>query len=129
MTGDRAAAGVHRRAGRRPAWGRHRTGRWPEDRNEGGAEQMSRARKAVGRITFVGAGPGDPGLLTVRAVEVLRSAEVIVVDPEVPDVLLHGGAAKVAAGSDVHPAVGGPADVAKVLVAEARAGRNVGRLG
>jgi uroporphyrinogen III methyltransferase / synthase len=89
---------------------------------------MSRARKAVGRITFVGTGPGDPGLLTVRAVEVLRCAHVVVADPEVPEVLLHGGSAAVPAGTDVHPAVGGPADVAKVLVTEAKAGRNVVRL-
>jgi len=97
-------------------------------RNERGAEQMSRARKSTGRITFVGAGPGDPGLLTVRAVEVLHSAEVLVVDPEVPDRLLQGETAVVAAHADVRPAVGEPADVAKVLVAEAKAGRNVVRL-
>ncbi|WP_042390471.1 uroporphyrinogen-III synthase [Streptacidiphilus melanogenes] len=38
-------------------------------------------RRAVGRITFLGAGPGDPGLLTLRAVEVLASADVLVADP------------------------------------------------
>ncbi|MCU1659075.1 MAG: hypothetical protein JWO57_3731, partial [Pseudonocardiales bacterium] len=26
---------------------------------------MTRARKVLGRVTFVGAGPGDPGLLAV----------------------------------------------------------------
>ena len=34
-------------------------------------------------MSFVGSGPGDPGLLTVRAVELLQSAEVIVT--EAPD--------------------------------------------
>ncbi|WP_445258484.1 uroporphyrinogen-III synthase [Nocardioides aurantiacus] len=34
-------------------------------------------------VSFVGSGPGDPGLLTVRAVELLRDAEVVVT--EVPD--------------------------------------------
>jgi uroporphyrinogen III methyltransferase/synthase len=33
-----------------------------------------------GWVSFVGSGPGDPGLLTVRAVELLESAEVIVTE-------------------------------------------------
>ncbi|GMA87826.1 hypothetical protein GCM10025868_30760 [Angustibacter aerolatus] len=31
-------------------------------------------------MTFVGTGPGDPGLLTVRAVEVIGRADVVVLD-------------------------------------------------
>ncbi|GGD20412.1 bifunctional uroporphyrinogen-III C-methyltransferase/uroporphyrinogen-III synthase [Nocardioides daphniae] len=34
----------------------------------------------TGWVSFVGGGPGDPGLLTVRAVELLRSAEVVVTE-------------------------------------------------
>ena len=41
---------------------------------------MTRARKSVGKVSFVGTGTGDAGLLTARAVEVLASAEVAVDD-------------------------------------------------
>ena len=56
----------------------HRTGR----------ARMTRTRKTVGRISFVGAGPGDPGLLTRRAHEALAAADHVVYDRGVPEALL-----------------------------------------
>lgn len=41
-----------------------------------------------GRILFVGAGPGDPDLLTIRALESLRRAEVVVHDGLVPPAVI-----------------------------------------
>jgi len=49
---------------------------------------MTRTRKTVGRISFVGAGPGDPGLLTRRAHEAVRTADHIIYDRGLPTALL-----------------------------------------
>ena len=40
---------------------------------------------ARGWVAFVGSGPGDPGLLTVRATDLVRSADVVITEgPEHP---------------------------------------------
>src|SRR5262245_52637193 len=85
---------------------------------------MSRVCKTVGRIAFVGAGPGDAGMLTVRAQRLLGCAELLVIDPDVPGEVF----ALAAAGAEARPAVGEPGEVAKDLVAEAKSGRIVVRL-
>ena len=101
-------------------------------------------------VSFVGSGPGDPGLLTVRAVELLREAEIVVTEvPDheqlVRDVL--GLPAPVEPGDETagQPAVeSGPVFVdggfgedgqplthaarAKVIVKQARSGKRVVRL-
>src|SRR5215469_13417641 len=43
---------------------------------------------AAGRVWLVGAGPGDPGLLTLRAAEVLRNAEVLLYDALASDAIV-----------------------------------------
>ena len=41
-----------------------------------------------GRVVLVGAGPGDPDLITVAGLKALREADVIVTDRLVPEALL-----------------------------------------
>ncbi|MEO6700960.1 MAG: uroporphyrinogen-III synthase [Jatrophihabitantaceae bacterium] len=83
---------------------------------------MTRARKSVGKVSFVGTGTGDAGLLTARAVEVLASAEVAYVDASVTD------AVRALIAGEIRPADPAPADVAKALLAEARNGAVVARV-
>jgi uroporphyrinogen III methyltransferase / synthase len=114
----------------------------------------TRGRKQKpGRITFVGSGPGDPGLLTTRARTVLANAALIFTDPDVPEAVLDlcgselpppsgpqpaepvsatddegSQTPTIAGGPDVRPALGDPSEVAKTLANEARTGVDVVRL-
>lgn len=83
-----------------------------------------------GRVALVGAGPGDAAYLTLRALEVLREAEVVLIDRLVADGVrahLPATARIVEVGKQRG---GGTAQAAIVrrLVREARAGRRVVRL-
>ncbi|MGX8775173.1 MAG: SAM-dependent methyltransferase, partial [Bacillota bacterium] len=41
----------------------------------------------TGKVWLVGAGPGDLGLLTVKAIETIREADIIVYDALIGDAL------------------------------------------
>ena len=56
------------------------------------ADDLKFERRAAGTVTLVGAGPGDPGLITVKGLEAIRAADVIVYDRLVSGELL--GSAK-----------------------------------
>jgi uroporphyrinogen III methyltransferase/synthase len=84
-----------------------------------------------GVVYLVGAGPGDPGLMTTRSVELLATADVIVHDRLIPSGALEG----VRSGAELIYAGKGPGDVAipqdeieGLMVERARAGRSVVRL-
>ncbi len=62
---------------------------------------------ARGWVSFVGSGPGDPDLLTVRAVELLRDAEVVVTETPAHEAMVRqllGLPAPVAGDTDAEPA-------------------------
>ncbi|CAG6398240.1 Uroporphyrinogen-III methyltransferase [Actinacidiphila cocklensis] len=96
------------------------------------ASPGSAGRSATGHVTFLGAGPGDPGLLTLRAVEALALADLLVGDRPVLDVVRTHARADV---NTAEPAVDGEvldttaiADAASQLVmASARTGKRVVR--
>ncbi len=87
--------------------------------------------KMPGRVFLVGAGPGDPDLLTVKALRVIASAEVVVYDRLVSADILAltaPGATMIPVGKEPkrHPV---PQEkINAILVREARAGRTVVRL-
>ena len=83
---------------------------------------------AAGSITLVGAGPGDPELLTLRAVRALQSADVILIDDLVAPELLDFArreATKVLIGSTGHFAPGQPDDISTTLTTLAQSGKRV----
>src|SRR3954451_21933618 len=83
----------------------------------------------TGKVYLVGAGPGDPGLLTVRALELLREADVGVharlVPPEALDA---AGGELVYVGKEGGGAQVPQEETNRLLVEHARAGRSVVRL-
>ena len=86
---------------------------------------------AAGRVTFVGAGPGDAELLTLKAVRALQAADVILFDDEVPPSVLELArreAQRMAVGSRSRSPSGRQDDVAARMASLARRGLSVVRL-
>ncbi len=86
-------------------------------------------KPAVGHVTFLGAGPGDPGLLTLRAVAALADADVLVADPQVLDVVRVHTRAATEAPEPTAPAgaLGAASHASKLVMVSASNGKRVVR--
>ena len=85
----------------------------------------------TGRVSLVGAGPGDPELLTLRAARALREADVIIYDKLVDPAVLEYArrdARRIFAGKSKGDHTLPQAEINALLIAEAKAGRHVVRL-
>lgn len=86
---------------------------------------------AIGSVTLVGAGPGDPELLTIKAVKAIRRATVLLVDDLVDEGVLRYARAS-ARIMHVGKRGGCPSTpqsfIHKLMIAEARRGERVVRL-
>ncbi len=96
-------------------------------------EQAARAtaEARIGRIVLVGAGPGDPELLTMRAVRALQSADVIVHDDLVPAAVLDVArreAERMSAGKRGRGPSCRQEDINALVIRLAREGKHVVRL-
>jgi len=84
-----------------------------------------------GFVSFIGAGPGDPDLVTVKALRRLREAEVVIHDRLVPAALLDEATAAaeiIDVGKAPRRHCVGQSEINWLLVERARRGRTVVRL-
>ena len=85
----------------------------------------------IATVYIVGAGPGDPDLLTVKAMRLLKQADVVVFDrlisPEIVE-LIPAGTTRIFAGKTAHNHHMPQPEINDLLVKLAHAGRKVVRL-
>ena len=92
---------------------------------------LSGRARAPGRVVLVGAGPGDPDLLTLKALKALRRADVVVHDALVSDAILDlaaPGARKLSVAKRKSRHSHSQVEINRLIVAFAREGLEVVRL-
>jgi uroporphyrin-III C-methyltransferase len=85
----------------------------------------------TGKVYLIGAGPGDPKLLTIRAVEAIGASDTIVYDYLVnPEVLAHArrGVELIYAGKRAGQESISQSEINRILIEQAMEGRTVARL-
>jgi uroporphyrin-III C-methyltransferase/precorrin-2 dehydrogenase/sirohydrochlorin ferrochelatase len=89
------------------------------------------APRAAGEVTLVGAGPGDPELLTLKALRALQDADVILYDRLVPGGILEYArrdATRISVGKSAGGASTSQQEINALLIEHASQGRRVVRL-
>jgi len=125
--------------GRRRFWDRAFRGRFASlmaAGNEAAAERLleqslATGGSAQGEIILVGAGPGDPGLLTLRGLQVIQQADVVFYDHLVTDgvrELIRRDAEQICVGKRAGEHSVAQHDTNQMLIAAAKAGKTVVRL-
>ncbi len=120
--GEALAAWLHRVSATGRTWLRPSRARYPADAASPGRP---------GQVWLVGAGPGDPELLTLKALRALRAADVILHDQLVSSAVLDLATAHVECmnvGKKGYGRAFRQADINALMVGLARAGRRVVRL-
>lgn len=93
--------------------------------------QIEGDKASAGSVTLVGAGPGDPELLTLRAVRALQSADIILIDDLVAPAILDFArreAKKMMVGKTGFAPSCRQDEINTLMVSLAKAGRRVVRL-
>jgi uroporphyrin-III C-methyltransferase/precorrin-2 dehydrogenase/sirohydrochlorin ferrochelatase len=92
---------------------------------------LHRVGREQGTVVLVGAGPGDPGLLTLNALRALQSADVILHDRLVSDEIIdlaRRDALRISVGKSAGGQSVAQAAIHELMIGHARAGRRVVRL-
>ncbi|MBV8531803.1 MAG: uroporphyrinogen-III C-methyltransferase, partial [Candidatus Eremiobacteraeota bacterium] len=89
------------------------------------------ASSGAGRVALIGAGPGDPGLLTLRAAELLRGADVLLYDALASDAvvaLAPAACERIFVGKRGGNHAMAQAEIEALMIKKSREGRHVVRL-
>jgi uroporphyrin-III C-methyltransferase / precorrin-2 dehydrogenase / sirohydrochlorin ferrochelatase len=95
------------------------------------SEFQAASRPAAGRVALIGCGPGDPDLLTLKALHWLQDADVLVIDRLVnPKILEYArrDAERIFVGKTPGGATTSQAEINRMLVRQAATGKVVARL-